>query len=468
MVNWISNTVWENEHKMSVKMKINRFLHGSGFFKSVLKVGSGNLIGQAIAIITTPILSRIYNDAAYGDRAILISTAAIIINLSTLGLNSAIMKPKEDAEARKVFTTALCMNIAVSTLVTIVCALLCDVFHIFDVSGSYFVALGLMWAYLIIYSAQSLVLVYINRKGKYNRLFFNPVIGAVCNIVLAIPFGLMGFGYEGFVMTTIISQAIQIIHMSWKDNPIYKNYRWKDFIGVLKGYKEYILFQYPSNFFSNIGTEYPTQFLGRNFTSGELGSYSMCLNIMKYPLRLIAAPISTVYFRTATEYQRQGKDLADFTYKMVSKVLLYSFVPVIACCVFSEKIFSFVLGSSWTIAGTIAAIQAAEYVMLFCSDCVSYCRVSIGKQKSNLFFAVVRLCIIFVFSAVGYAMFHSLMGTILMITIGNTMLNITDMALNFYHLDKRYLPRYIGLSSVYVLLIVIVLSIKYFNTGVFA
>ena len=68
-----------------MKEKIQSFIHGNGFFKSVLKVGSGNLIGQGIAIITTPILSRIYNDIAYGDRAMIVSTAAIIINLSTLG-----------------------------------------------------------------------------------------------------------------------------------------------------------------------------------------------------------------------------------------------------------------------------------------------------------------------------------------------------------------------------------------------
>ena len=373
------------------------------------------------------------------------------------------MKPKEDEESKRVFTTALYLNIAVSTIAVLVCFVLNSVIHLIDVSGSYFVALILMWLYMIAYTAQSLVLIYTNRKGRYNRLFFNPIIGAVANIVLAIPLGLAGFGYEGFLITTIVSQAIQVIHMAWNDMPIYKRYRLKDLIYVLKTYKEYIIFQYPSNFLMNTGNEYPTQFLGRNFTSQELGNYSMCLNIMKYPIRLIAGPVSTVYFRTATEYHRQGKNLADFTYKLISKILLISFVPVAICCVFSERIFAFTLGSTWAAAGTIAAIKAVEYVMLFCADCVGYCRVSIGKQKSNLLYAATKIVVIIIFSTAGYSMFHSLMGTIAMITVGNTLLNIFDIAIDFYHLDKKYLLRYALIALSYTFLITGIVLFKYLH-----
>lgn len=446
-----------------MREKIEAFLHENGFFKSVLKVGSGNLIGQGIAIITTPILSRIYNDIAYGDRAIVVSTAAIIINLSTLGLNSAIMKPKDDEESKKVFTTALYFNILVSTVVVLLCFVFNNIHHLIDVSGSYPIALVLMWLYMIVYTSQSLVLIYANRKGKYNRLFFNPIIGSVANIVLAIPLGLAGFGYKGFLITTIVSQAIQVIHMAWKDIPIYKHYHLKDFIYVIKTYKEYVFYQYPSNFLMNTGNEYPTQFLGRNFTSQELGNYSMCLNVMKYPIRLIAGPVSTVYFRTATEYHRQGKNLADFTYKLISKILMISFIPVALCCVFSEKIFAFALGTDWTTAGTIAAIKAVEYVMLFCADCVGYCRVSIGKQKSNLLYAAIKIVVVVLFSSLGYSIFKNLMGTIAMITIGNTLLYILDMAIDFYHLNKKYLFRYFAIALTYTISVSAIVLIKYLH-----
>lgn len=443
----------------------NRFaaiLKDNSFFKSVLKVGSGNLIGQAIGIITTPILSRIYSDVAYGDKAIIISTAAIICNLSTLGLNSAIMKPEDDEESKKVFSTAFYMNTFVSFLVASICMIFNHLFHLVDTSGPYSISIILLMLYMISNSTKALMLIYTNRAGRYNRLFFNPIIGAGANILIAIPLGLLGFGYEGFMITTIASDTIQIFHMGWKNSPIYKGYRFNNFIEVLKDYRDYIFYQYPSNFLMNLGNEYPTQFLGRNFASDELGSYSMCLNIMKYPIRLIAGPVSTVYFKTATEYHRQGRNLAKFTYKMISKILLYSFIPVALCCLFSEKIFTFALGASWSMAGTIAAVKAVEYVMLFCADCVGYCRVCIGKQKSNLVYAIIKLVVIAPCSILGYMLFHSLMGTIVMITVGNTALNILDMAINFYYLDKRVLKKYCLIALGYTLLIALAVSLKYY------
>ena len=77
-------------------------IKNSTFFVSVFKVGSGQLIAQIFSLISVPILSRIYADVAYGDTALITSTAAILTNISTFGLSSAIMKPREDEEAKVV------------------------------------------------------------------------------------------------------------------------------------------------------------------------------------------------------------------------------------------------------------------------------------------------------------------------------------------------------------------------------
>lgn len=67
-----------------------------------------------------------------------------------------------------------------------------------------------------------------------------------------------------------------------------------------------------------------------------------------------------------------------------------------------------------------------------------------------------------IFLGVGYAIFHSLMGTIAMITVGDTLLNILDMAINFYYLDKKYLWKYILIAVGYTVLIGGELCLKYF------
>lgn len=439
--------------------KIRNTLHkikSSSFFISVFKVGSGQLISQILATVSVPILSRIYSDTAYGDTALITSTAAILINLATFGLNSAVMKPEDDEEAKKIFTTAFLTNLIFSTGFTVVYAFLANRVRLFEISGSYGLALMLMWLYCVLHVTSTLMTVYMNRKRKYNRLFFNPIIGSAANFVVAIPLGLLGFGFEGFMLTNITASLVACVHMMWGDIPFSRQYRPRDFLRVFINYREYVLFQYPSNFVGNLGIEYPTQYLGRVFTTQELGGYSMCVRVMKMPIRLIAAPISTVYFRTATEYHQKGKNLAEFTYQMISKILLISVIPVSVFILSSEPLFAFVLGETWREAGALAGFLIIQYVLLFCSQTTSYCRVSIGKQRVDLLVSFFRLSIAVISCAVGYGLFQTMKTTVFCYSIGQCIFNISDLASSFYCMDKRYLNKYLFLSIAYTILMYVI------------
>lgn len=445
---------------MNKVRNLTQKIRNRGFFISVLKVGSGQLISQMLALVSVPILSRIYSDVAYGDTALITSTAAILINMSTFGLNSAIMKPEDDEESRKIFTTAFLTNLILSTGFTAVYAVLSGKIRLFEISGSYGLALLLMWLYCVLYVTRTLMTVYMNRKQKYNRLFFNPIIGSAANFVIAIPLGLLGFGFEGFMLTHIATSLVACIHMMWGDVPFSKRYRLRDFPRIFVEYKEYVLFQCPSNFIGNFGIEYPTQYLGRVFTTQELGGYSMCVRIMKMPIRLIAAPISTVYFRTATEYHREGKNLAAFTYRMISKTLLISAVPVAVFIFISEPLFAFVLGATWREAGALASFLVIQYVLLFCSQTTSYCRVSIEKQRTNLMVEIIRLGIAIASCTTGYMVFRTMSATVMCYSIGQCIYNIFDMAVSFYCMDKKYLKKYILVSIIYTALMFLAVLAK--------
>lgn len=427
-------------------------IKSSSFVVSVLKVGSGQLIAQCLSLISVPILSRIYSETAYGDTALIVSTAGLLVSCCTLGLNMAIMQPKEDEEAKAVFTTVTVVGITLCTVFTLGCYALISVTKLFDVSSHYGWALLLMWIYAVVNMMNSFATAYCNRRGKYNTLFFNPIIGAGLNFLLAIPLGLLGFGYMGFMLTNIVQYGVCSLHMMRGDNPFKKDFKLKEIRRVLVQYKDYVLFQCPSALVGNFGIEYPTQFFGRVFTTQELGGYSMCDRLLKYPIRLIASPIATVYFRTATEYHREGKNLAEFTYKIITRILLISALPVAVFILISEPLVVFVLGSEWKEAGELAGFLIVQYVLLLCSQTTSYCRVSIGKQKTNLFVSLVCLAVGVLSCGAGYWLFGEMTAALFVYSLGQCLYNMYDMAVNFYCMDKRYMFRYLAVTIIYVLI----------------
>ena len=139
-------------------MNIIRSIKKNEFLKSVFSVGAGNLLAQIINIITIPIISRLYTDEVYGEFGIFTSTATIIVGITTLGLNSSIMLPKEDNEAKKVLTMTFYIQLFLTSFIMIGCILIMPYYRFFEVSFSYAMTLMIMGGYVILTNLNSLLI----------------------------------------------------------------------------------------------------------------------------------------------------------------------------------------------------------------------------------------------------------------------------------------------------------------------
>lgn len=440
-------------------MKIIDKFKANAFLKSVLSVGFGNLVGQLLAVVTVPLLSRIYSVESYGEYGIIVSTATIIISFATLGLMSAIMVPKDDQESNEIFTAAFWTQFWLSTVFVIIAISIMKIYKFHTVRSSYVLSLIIMWFYIILTNLKNILYVSINRKGMNKVLLLNPIIGAVGNLIIALPLGLIKFGYEGFFIAAIISESIMCVQMMIKYNPMIWPFGAKKYFKIIKKYREYVLFQSPSNLLETFSSQYPVQYFSRVFDNVVLGAYTMCVKLMQYPVMLLAQPISTVYFRTATEYRRDGKNFADFTFKMITRILLVAFLPTVIVIFWGKPLFTFVLGEKWGEAGTLSSILIYQYVLYFCSKCISYCRVVLGRQKINFVFNIVNLAVSMISCVVGYVVFHNLIGTVAIFSASKCLLQIADITLDFKCMKQNTL-KFVMFIAVYSVLIIVMLIFK--------
>ncbi len=444
-----------------IRMTFDSFIKSS-FVKSVFSIGTGNLIAQLMSLISVPLLTRIYSNEAYGDYGVIASTLTIVVSFSTMGLSSAIMEPKDEAKSRKVFKTAFIIQVMVILTIVLGALMLYPRFELFKITGSYHLALFLFCIYAITISSNSLLSVFVNRIGLNKVLLANPIITSVCNFVVALPLGLLGVGYQGFLISYIIGNSIGNLQMIIRSKPYLDKYKKSDFLNVLKEYKEYIYYQCPANLLGNLGTQWPVQFLSRQFGSSALSHYTVSNNLLNYPIRLIAGPIGTVYFRKVSENVREKKDFSKFTFRLVVGAMLIAFVPMLLFSLIGEQVVGFFLGENWAQTGKVMSIVVIQYVLLFCSKCTSYCKVSLGKQKLNFIYGILGLIVTVAFSFLGYYLSGGdIMMTIVACTAARCTVNIFDMALNFYCL-KKYLVRYLLFSIPYTALFMGIIIFKFF------
>lgn len=372
-------------------MKFLNKIKASEFWSGVIKLSAGQLIGQAITLAATLVLSRIYTDADYGTFGIITSTASIIISIIGLALSSAIMVVDTEEDSRRVFSVAYWMQLLLLAVILIGMFALMPVKRFFETSIPYPVALLLMALYIAINILCSMTRIYINRLKLNNILFWNSLINAGCTVLISIPMGFLNYGFLGLLVSAILAEILCTAQMMRASCPFRKIHGWKEVKQTIVECKRFILFQYPSNMMGTFSNNMPNQALYNMFGDAALGSYGMCNKIFNLPMNLVVAPIQTIYFRTAAQMKDRTKELADFTYDFLQKMMLVAALPMIACMAFGEYIFGFVLGWQWMEAGLIAAIMCPYFLLWFCYNCITYLRVAIGYQHINLYTTIFQI-----------------------------------------------------------------------------
>lgn len=428
-------------------------LKNSKFWRSVAILVSGSALAQIIGFVTTPIVSRLYNTEAFGQYFLIISIATIIVSISSLGLNSAVMVPINDDECDEIFMVAFITSFLVATFIAIFMLAVSPWLEFFDSGISYTVSCLLVYFFVIANNLKGLLTTYVNRKSLNKVLFYNALIGALATLLITIPLGILKYGGMGLITASIIAVSISIIQMLLHANPFKRIPSIETFKIILKKYKDYVIYQYPSNFISRFAEQLPMPIFSAYFGNAKLGAYSMNDKLLGAPSTFIAAPISTIYFRTASEYYRNGENLADFTFSLVSKIMLIALIPIGIVIFYGEPLFKWFLGSGWGGAGRLAAYLVVYYMFAFCANCTSYCRVAIQRQQTNLTVSILRLIVVGTSLFIGIYYFKDLVNVIICFVIGSSVYYIVDMWSNFHCMQKNSFKYFIFAATYFAVIV---------------
>ena len=445
--------------------KNHLLLKKGGFAKTASLLISGNVLAHLISFFTTPIISRLYAPSDFGFNTIIISTSAIIVALVSLGMTSAIMISNDEKDFNQLVSVLFLLYFLLSIVFTIFFYLIFDlIFRIFLLDRP------ISWIFIFLVavfsSFNSSLHVISNRQKKNKVLFWISFIGPVCTLLITIPLSFTLLKSFGLTIGILISYLIQIIYMINNSKLIITLPSFNDFFTVLIKFKNFLRFQYPANVLSNISQQFPNQLFQIFFGASSLGAISMTERLLGFPMRLIAAPMSTLYFRSINENKNNLKDFSLFTLRLIQFFLFIAFLPQFVTIIWGQVIFTFLLGSEWEFAGKIAGYFVFIYLLLFFQSITSYLKVSQGKQKENLLFTLFQIFMYltpFLISAILRLQFET---TIFIYTIFICSYLLIELFFNFHFLG-HYKYSFLFSVFMYLFLIFITTNLMYFFTGQF-
>tara|TARA_A100001015_G_C14987035_1_gene712055 strand:+ start:330 stop:1598 length:1269 start_codon:yes stop_codon:yes gene_type:complete len=374
-------------------MRINyKSLFQNDFFYNVIKISASTILSAIAIAIALPIITLIFSADELGKYQLLISVITVFGVISCFKYEMAIVLPKEDSAAGKIYNLCLYALLVFCTILA---------FVLYFTSG-----LPLKWI-----NAENLIVSYwliptgvlffgffeIIKSGLLRKKLFNEFSQARLYQVLFTQILMITFGYLSptllsmflaFVFGHIISSAL-FIKKSIISNKKKQNIK---ILEIAQRFKKFPTFNTPMVFSNTLSNELPVFFLATYFSSEQLGYYMLANRLIIIPMNLIGTAINKVYFQKASEYFNNDKNLIMPLYiNTTKKLIAFGLIPLAVLLLLSPKIVSFVFGNKWADAGVMMQILSIGAFFKFITSPISTTFTILNKQEISFYITIFSL-----------------------------------------------------------------------------
>ena len=183
----------------------------SEFTRNVVTLMFGSGLSQIIVIVISPLLTRLYSPEDYGTASLFLSIASVLMIITTLRYEMAIIQTKKNIDAISLGIATLLISVSLLVVIEICLLILSGTFLLDDLN----VKLGGLLFYIPIYVfiaiTVKVLINYMNRNKFYKTISLNQVILSVFTSGSKLSFGAIKTPINGLVLGTILGQLISSI-----------------------------------------------------------------------------------------------------------------------------------------------------------------------------------------------------------------------------------------------------------------
>lgn len=391
------------------------------FGKSILTLGVGTSIAQAISLIFYPILGRLYSPDEFGLLATITVISSVVMVISTGKYEQAILITKSKLEAANVLGLSI-------LLATIICGIMILIFALFSslISSwlnapdlSYWIKFSpLISLSIIVYNCYNEWCV---KYGIFAQLSINKIVNSISVTLAKIMLGVWGVG-GGLIVGEVLGRGISASLCT--KSILKRNYLFfresiskKGIILVARNYKDFPFYTMPDQLVSCLSGFFPMFFLLKYFGTTEYGYFAMVQLVLSFPATLIGQSVMDAFRKQASaDYEETGQ--CNFIFKKVFRVIAcltgIGFFPVYYCL---PIVFSFFLGNQWIIAGSYAQIILPAIALGFVYNIFSAIWIIAEKQKARFMWQIYYCFTLFLAIGIGGFLLNNIKQVLVLYTV---------------------------------------------------
>lgn len=330
------------------------------FARNVLTLMGGTAIAQAIPLLASPLLTRLYTPEQFGALALLLAIANPLSLLVCGRYELTVVLPRDDERANALARLGLLLAVAVSLLLASVIWLLRDTFTAWLGGGAALVPLMVSPALFLLMGFFQPLNNWLIRKQAFRAMGLNKMVQTSSITLVSLVLGLAAYQHglmAGYVVGWAAFVAIGVLQVRWKgfrfrplDLPAMR--------GAAAEYRSFPLYNALPSVLNTATLSVPVFLLAQLFAEEVTGQFNLCRQTILVPVTFMATSFMQVYMQRAGQTVAEGGAVLPALRGGVRMLGTLALALVLSLIVAGPWLFGFVFGAQWVVAGEYARILA--------------------------------------------------------------------------------------------------------------
>ena len=366
--------------KNFIQSKISK----NSFASRVVVLVSGTAIGQLIAILTLPILTRLYDPEAFSVLAVYVSVLSLLTVVSGMCFEYAIPLPRSNRIAAALLVLAMTSVLVFTILTTLAVIFLPNIFNaLTDGKISQYLWLLPMGVFSVgMYNALQY---WSTRNKRFGLIARTRITQSLSGTSVKVGSGyLFNGGVLGLVFGQLLSQGAGFLSLGLSlfknDLKIFSMVKPKYFYLALRRYEQFPKFTSLEVFANTAGIQIPIILIAYYTVGAEAGYMMIAMQLLSAPMGMISEAVSQVYLSEAADKFHQGQ-LKKFTKKIIKNLINIAFIPSLIIAIFTPILIPYLLGNEWSRTGILISWMTPWFLMQFITSPVSTALYITKNQK---------------------------------------------------------------------------------------
>lgn len=382
-----------------LKKAVEVVLPKGRFARSVAVLAGGTALGQAVTVLTSPILTRLYTPEDFGILAVYTSMLGILSGVASLRYELAIPLPETDEDAANLLVLSLGIVVLVSLLVGLGLWLLGDQSVRWANAPALRPYLWLLPVGIATVGTYQVFNYWAVRKQAFGRIARSKLHQGLGAALTQISLGFLRVGPLGLLVGQIVGQGAGTTTLAAltqrDDKKTLKAVTFKGIRYIARRYRRFPQFSSFSGLINSAGLQLPALLLASFYGPQVAGWFALAQRVIGVPMSLVGQAVAQVYVSTASQLARQDYPaLRSLFLKTASRLFLIGAVPLAAFATGGPWLFIQLFGPSWGEAGLYMRALALMFLLQFVVVPLSQTLNILERQDWQLGWDVGRLLLV--------------------------------------------------------------------------